>query len=69
MDKLHSGVQARCVKACINSELLTLQCSVEGASKSSGVLGSVAAASVSTESNNSTSGLRIEKNKSQTIEV
>lgn len=34
---------------------------MEGASKNSGVLGSVAAASVSAESNNSTSGLRIKR--------
>lgn len=59
MEKLCSGVQAKCVKPFLNSELLTLQCSVEGASKKGGVLGSVAAASVSTESSNSTSGLRI----------
>lgn len=58
----HHGVQARCVKAFINSELFPLQCSVEGASKNSRVLGSVAAASVSAESNNSASGLRIKKN-------
>lgn len=61
MGKLSSGAQAKCVKAFINSEPFPLQCSVEGASKNNGVLGSVAAASVSAESNNSTSGLRIKK--------